>query len=90
MNAEHRLIDIFNTDNVDVQVGIFNNVFNVCFNKCAPLVRKEIKRLPARWINEELRAFIKSRNNTQKLLKKDRDNIIYKMITKLKKNNNNR
>ena len=65
---------IFNTDDVNIQVGIFNNTFNNALDKCAPIVTREIKRPKAPWINDDLKLEMIERNEIQKRLKEDRFN----------------
>ena len=50
---------ITNTDDVDTQVQVINNVLNTCINNCAPLVTKVITRPPAPWMTEALKQAIK-------------------------------
>ena len=65
---------IFNTDDVNIQVGIFNNTFNNALDKCTPIVTREIKRPKAPWINDDLKLEMIERNEIQKRLKEDRFN----------------
>ncbi len=62
------------TDDVNKQVGFFTEVFIKCFDACAPVVTKEIKRPFAPWMNDDLRRAMKVRNNAQSNLKADRHN----------------
>ena len=63
-----------NTDEVNAQIGIFNDVFNEGLNECAPIETREVKRPYAPWINEDIRTKIKEREEVRKKLKKDRRN----------------
>ncbi len=82
----YRLNDIFLTDDVDKQVFIFNEVFILCLDMCAPMVTKVVKRPPTPWMNDELRNAIKDRNETQIRLKDDRQNSFLQQVYKTKKN----
>ncbi len=46
-----------------------------CYNMCAPLVTRKVRRPPAPWINANLLDLMQKRNNMQKYLKKDRHNV---------------
>lgn len=67
---------ILETDDVNRQVEVFNNVFNTCLNECAPVVTKEIRRPYAPWITDDIHSAMDVRNDLQKRLKKDRYNIL--------------
>ena len=69
------LNSIINTDDVDAQVSTFNDIFQSCLNKCAPIITTQITRPPAPWITDEIRTAISHRNDIQRLLKCDRQNI---------------
>ena len=76
------LREVFNTDDVDKQVGIFTNTFRCCLNTCAPFKTKKIRRPHAPWMTEDIKSAMRERNNTQILLKKDRTNAT--LLTKYK------
>ena len=69
------LNSILRTDDIDIQVDTFTEVFNNCLDKCAPKVTKKLKRPPAPWINEYVESEIKKRNNTQRELKNNRNDV---------------
>ncbi len=79
--SQHRrsLNQIFVTDDTNIQVNIFTEIFNKCINECAPLVTREVRRPFAPWIDEHLRALIRERNTTQKNLKNDRLNVVLQL-----------
>ena len=64
-----------NTDNVNSQVDIFNEVFTECLDNCAPFVTKSFTQPPAPWLTNDIKEAIKSRNSMQANLKHDRSNI---------------
>lgn len=67
--SQHRLSSlnqIFVTDNTNIQVNIFTEIFNKYINECAPLVTREIRKPFAPWINEHLRALIHEKHYTEK------------------------
>ena len=68
------LDDIFNTDNVNDQVQIFNHVFIYCLDTCAPYVTKVIKRPPAPWIDTRIKEAMNRRDHLQIKFKSDRNN----------------
>ena len=74
-NSSPDMYKIFLTDNVEQQVEIFNSVFIKCLDECAPTLTKVIRRPFAPWMTEDLRNAIQVRNNKQKELKKDRNNL---------------
>ena len=53
---------------------------NVCLDKCAPLVTRQILRPPAPWISEEIKSKIRERNQLQKNLKVDRKNTAQRKL----------
>ena len=74
INEVATLNNILNTDDIDIQTNILTSVMNVCLDKCAPLVTRQILRPPAPWISEEIKSKIRERNQLQKNLKVDRKN----------------
>ena len=77
---------LLNTDDVNKQLEIFNNVFNKCLNKCAPVITKVVGRPYAPWIKGEIHLEMKARNETQKRLKRDRYNpVLYNEYKQKKK-----
>ncbi len=76
MTEYHSFSKIFNTDDVNMQVNIFNENFIKCLDQCAPVVTKKIKRPFSPWFNEELREIINKKNVTYNKLKKDRTNAL--------------
>ena len=80
---------ILETDDVDSQVNVLNEVFNSSLNNCAPIITKEIRRPFAPWVTEDIQLSIKKRDDIKKRLKKDRQNPIihaeYKREKKLVK-----
>ena len=80
------LNEILNTDNVDIQVPIITKVMNESIDRCAPLITRQIKRPPAPWIDENIRIAMKERDELNKRLKLDRDNLALQTVHKEKKN----
>ena len=68
------LNSIFETDDVDKQVCIFNDIFTKCMDMCAPTVTRAVKGRPAPWMCDEIREAMQDRNELQKQLKVDQDN----------------
>lgn len=66
---------IRSTDDVDLQVEIFNSVFISCLDMVAPITTRAMTRPPAPWICNTLIEFMKIRDNLRSLLKSDRGNI---------------
>ena len=65
---------IMDTDDVNLQVNIFNEIFISCLDKCAPLVTREVTRPAAPWLSDELRLAMKQRDDTRSKLSRDRSN----------------
>ena len=86
LNKVCMLNKILNTDDVNSQLDIFNNVFTDCLNTCAPYVTKTVGRPYAPWITEEIRAEINIRNSLQTRLKNDPSNQTLRNEYKQKKN----
>lgn len=76
---------IIHTDDVNAQVKIFTENFKECLDHCAPIVTKEIKRPYAPWINDDIKAVMKVRDNLQKSLKINRCNVALQKQYKIKK-----
>ena len=76
MNETNTLNNILNTDDVDKQVNIFDNVMLKCINRCAPLVTGEISRPPAPWISQDIKNTMKERDKLQMRTKRDRYNTL--------------
>ena len=80
---------ILETDDVDSQLNVLNEVFNSSLSNCAPIITKEIRRPFAPWVTEDIQLSIKKRDDIKKRLKKDRQNPIihaeYKREKKLVK-----
>ena len=86
MNEERNFAPIINTDDVHLQVNIFNEVFTKCLNSCAPIVEREIYRPYAPWINEEVKSAMRSRDTLQKQLKSRRyDSLLQEQYKSAKK-----
>ncbi len=80
------LNQILNIDNVNKQVNTLTSVISNCFDFCAPMTTKELRRLPALWITNEIREAMKARNEAQYILKTDRLNTkLQKQYKDLKK-----
>ena len=77
---------ILDTDEVNIQVLIFTNIFNECLDACAPLVTREIKRPPAPWIDSELKDAMKFRDEIHRKLKIDKGNNVLEGNYKSEKN----
>ena len=71
----YNLNQIMESDDVDLQINIFNDTFTRCLDNCAPFVTKEIARPFTPWFNEDLRQAIQNRNDMRKKLKSDRSNL---------------
>lgn len=80
------LNSIIHTDDVNAQVKIFTENFKECLDHCAPIVTKEIKRPYAPWINDDIKAVMKVRDNLQKSLKINRCNVALQKQYKIKRN----
>lgn len=76
LNEVPSLNTILQTDDVNKQVEVFNDVFIKCLNECAPVVTKEVRRPYAPWIGEDITLAMGIRNDLQKSLKKDRYNTL--------------
>lgn len=75
LDEVQQLNSILNTDDVNIQLDIFNTVFLKCLNNYAPIVTRAIGRPHAPWMTDEIRSEIECRNLLQKRLKKDRSNL---------------
>ena len=76
LNRAEDLNTMLNTDDVNIQVETFTEIFKTCLDNCAPVVTKEVSRPSAPWINEQVKQLIKNRNDLQNRLKKDKSNLI--------------
>ncbi len=76
LTEHHSFNKIFNTDDVNMQVNIFNENFIKCLDQCAPIVTKEIKRPFSPWFNEDLKEVINKKNAIHNKLKRDRTNAL--------------
>ncbi len=75
--AEHHSFNkILETDNVNLQVDIFNEFFIKCLDLCAPVVTKEIRRPYTSWLTDELRDAISKKNAIHNDLKRDGANLL--------------
>ena len=63
---------ILYTDDVNEQISIFTSIFIKCLNSIAPFVTKEVKRPYAPWIDNKIKAEIKTRNSLHKVFKLNR------------------
>lgn len=63
VNREHFNIILY-TDDVNIQVIIFNYKFIAYLDDSAPYVTKEIKRPFAPWMTDQVRQAIKLKNKT--------------------------
>ena len=70
------LNSILHTDDVNIQVNIFTEVFCKNLDDCAPIVTKEISRPSAPWMTSNIKESMRKRNELQKNLKNDRSNVI--------------
>ena len=86
LDEKHVLNHILLTDNVDNHVNIFTSVFTKCMDSCAPIVTKEIRRPNAPWITDDIKEDMKTRDELQKILKNDRNNIELQQQHKIWKN----
>ncbi len=76
MSEYHGFNKIFDTNNVSLQVHIFNEDFIKCLDICAHVVAKEIIRLYTLWFNDELRNALRKKKAIHNNLKRDRANIL--------------
>ncbi len=67
--------NIFLTDDVNKQVCIFNKVFSSCLEMCAAIVSKAVKGAPAPWMGDDIREAMKDRDELQRQLKADTNNV---------------
>ena len=74
------------TDNVDLQLNIFNENFIKCLDTCAPVVTKEISRSSAPWLNDDLRLAMQKRDDVRNRLKRDRFTHLYSNNTRMQRN----
>ena len=65
---------ICNTDNVNNQVNMLTEVFNVSLDQCAPVVTSKLIRPFAPWLDDNLKQYIAEKNELQIRLKGDRTN----------------
>ena len=65
------------TDNVNDQVEIFTEVFMKSLDACAAKVTKIARRPFAPWLSDNIRIAIHAKNEVQKILKGDRQNILF-------------
>ena len=86
LNETNNLNSILNTDNVNTQVETVTNLFIKCLDCCAPTVTREMKRPPAPWITNDIKATIKDRNELQKRLKENIYDATLRSTYKEKKN----
>ncbi len=64
------------TDNVSLQVHIFNENFISCLDICTPAATKEIISQYTPWFTDELRNAISKKNAVHHDLKRDRENVV--------------
>ncbi len=76
MSEHHSFNKILETDNVNLQVDLFNEIFIKCLNLCVPVVTKEIRRPYTPWLTDELRDVINKKNAIHNDLKRDRANLL--------------
>lgn len=69
------LDEIFYTDNVNEQVNTLTSVVSKSLDSCVPITTKELGRLSAPWMTNEMCEVTKARNKAQNILKADRLNI---------------
>ena len=62
------LNEIVNTDNVNNQVHIINNVLLTAINNCAPLITTRVKRKPNKWMNDTIKKNIEEREIKKHLI----------------------
>ena len=53
------LNEIMNTDDVNNQVNILNNVLLTAINNCTPLITTKVKRKPNKWMNDTIKKKLK-------------------------------
>lgn len=74
MMETFNLNNIFVTDDVNLQVTLFNDIFTKCLDLCAPITTKEIKRPYRPWITDDIKTLMVERDTLCRNLKKDRYN----------------
>ncbi len=74
MTEHHSFNKIFNTDDVNMPVNIFNENFIKCLDQCAPVVTKEIKRPFHFGLMKNIE--IIKKDVTYNKLKRDRTNVL--------------
>jgi len=62
LKSTHDFNEIYNTDNVNMQVKLFNEIFLRSLDSIAPLVNIVMKRPPNKWMNDEIRKEIAYKN----------------------------
>lgn len=68
------------TVNVHQPVNVFTKVITNSIDAISLLVSKSVRRLPAPWINEDIKRDIKDRNNTHKVLKSNKSDMALQAI----------
>ena len=76
---------MLNTDDIDIQVPILTRVMNDCIDNCAPTVTKLISRPPAPWIDQNIKTDMKVRDEINRCLKADRENLALQIEHKERK-----
>ena len=85
LDKVNELNEILNTDDVNIQLEIFNKVFIDCIDATAPMVTRTIVRPPAPWLTEEIHSKMNERDQLQKKLKHDPNNLTLRNQYKQKK-----
>ncbi len=86
LNSNHTLNEFFSTDDVNAQADTLTSVMIACLDQCAPTLATEIKKTVARWITDEIRLVMATRNALQSRLKRDRYNVILQEQYKRERN----
>ena len=76
MAEHHSFNNIFNADDVNIQVNVYNENFIKCLDQCAPIVTRKITRPISPWFSDELREAIIKRNAIHNKLETDRTNVL--------------
>ena len=75
LDEAQKLNSILQTDDVNIQVIIFNEIFCNNLDICAPVVTKEISHPSAPWMTTNIKESMRKRDNLHKRFKNDRFNI---------------
>ncbi len=79
---------MYNTDCVDNQVQMLNEIFSKCLDLCAPIVTQEVMRPFSPWITDELKTLMlkkkKKKKKPENLEKRQKQHKLGSYLQKLK------